>query len=350
MTGDTPRRHPPPDTGMIRIAPLAPLVPLLRERGIDAAALLARHGLNEGAFGDPDRAVPIALGGRLLAECAAMTATPHFGLLVGLEGGPRTPGAIGFLMSSAPDVRSGLQAAVANADIHDRGGSSFLEVSGRQAIVGYEVHHPDLPGADQIHDTGLSVIRNIMRALCGPEWSILEVRLMRSAPADPGPYRRCFRAPLVFAAEQNGVVFDAAWLDRPNATADPYLHRHFSAHVAELRQRASADFVERVHKTLISLLRARRCSVEDLAAELGMHPRTLTRRLEENGAGYRELHAAARHELALHLLGNGRDDLATIAAMLGFSGTSAFSRAFAQREGMPPGLWRRDARNAPPPG
>jgi AraC-like DNA-binding protein len=89
------------------------------------------------------------------------------------------------------------------------------------------------------------------------------------------------------------------------------------------------------------LLGTKRCSLDELAAALGVHPRTLNRRLKASDTSFREIYEGARHHLAMQLLRDTRSSIQNIALVLNYSGSNAFGRAFTQWEGVPPATWRR---------
>jgi AraC-like DNA-binding protein len=346
---DTPRAgnwHAPTRAGAVRLAPIAPLPAILREYGVAPRPLLAAHGLDEAAFADHDRPLAFVTIGALLVAAARATACPHLGILLGQRADASTLGAVGFLMASAPDVRTALAALVANLDLHDRGAAPYLEVSGKTAMLGYSIHLPDITGSEIMYDTALAVGWNLLRGLCGSNWLPLEVRFRHPHPENIEPYRRFFQARLVFEAEHNAVVFSSDWLDAATRLADPLLHSHFRQHVEAMRRYTEEDLVERVRKALVRLLETRRCSLAALADEFAMHPRTLNRRLKEAGTSFRELQQGARHMLACQLLRDTRSTVPTIASLLGYSGPTAFTRAFVQWEGEPPAAWRKRIRAA----
>ena len=68
-----------------------------------------------------------------------------------------------------------------------------------------------------------------------------------------------------------------------------------------------------------------------------MSPRTLKRRLAEQGTTYSEIIDDARRQRALLLLGDRRLTLDAIAAQLGYSDTANFTRAFKRWTGKTPG-------------
>jgi len=86
----------------------------------------------------------------------------------------------------------------------------------------------------------------------------------------------------------------------------------------------------------------------DLAALMGISPRTLARALRSEGREYRELAQELRHARARQLLGETTLSLAEIAHRLGYSDAANFSRAFRRVEAISPGQFR-DGPTAPPP-
>jgi AraC-like DNA-binding protein len=86
-----------------------------------------------------------------------------------------------------------------------------------------------------------------------------------------------------------------------------------------------------------------------LARALDLHPRTLRRRLGEEGSGVRGIFDAVRCSLACELPHQTQLPLDEIASTLGFADASAFVRAFRAWAGCTPGRWRAQQRLNPPP-
>ena len=81
-------------------------------------------------------------------------------------------------------------------------------------------------------------------------------------------------------------------------------------------------------------------SAEALAALLAVSPRTLHRRLEDEGTSFRAVKDSLRRDMAIARLNSSRVPLAVLAGELGFSDSAAFQRAFKGWTGMPPGSYR----------
>ncbi|MCG6858361.1 MAG: helix-turn-helix transcriptional regulator [Salaquimonas sp.] len=82
------------------------------------------------------------------------------------------------------------------------------------------------------------------------------------------------------------------------------------------------------------------CGLEQVARALGLHPRTLQRRLAASGQDYSEILAQARFEKALRLMDDPTLRIFDIALELGFLDTSNFSRSFRLWTGVTPSIFR----------
>ncbi|NJD24399.1 MAG: AraC family transcriptional regulator [Betaproteobacteria bacterium] len=82
-------------------------------------------------------------------------------------------------------------------------------------------------------------------------------------------------------------------------------------------------------------------SLDDIASRLHLSPRSVHRRLEEEGSSFRAIKDALRRDLALSRLAKTRDPVARIAMELGYADPSAFYRACVQWTGKGPAAYRQ---------
>ena len=78
-------------------------------------------------------------------------------------------------------------------------------------------------------------------------------------------------------------------------------------------------------------------SIDAVARAMHMSPRTLQRRLDEEGARFSELLDSVRETLARRWLTEETRTLSEIGYALGFADLATFSRAFKRWTGKPPG-------------
>jgi AraC-like DNA-binding protein len=89
------------------------------------------------------------------------------------------------------------------------------------------------------------------------------------------------------------------------------------------------------------LLVSGRSSAQEVAAILSLHRRTLDRRLRDLGTNFQDILDEIRFETACQLLDNTQLRLVDIAASLGYSESSAFTRAYRRWCGVVPSRRRR---------
>ena len=170
-----PQSGPRPDVtvarqGIVRVAALLGVSPLLRERGVDPAEVLTSLGLAPDTLDDAENRIHYRTGGRLLQRCAEITGCPHFGLLVGQQANVSSLGMLGELMQRSPTVQSALRSLILHLHLQTRGGVPTHSVEGGNATFGYAIYQRDMPGAAQAYDLVMAFEFNILRALCGARW------------------------------------------------------------------------------------------------------------------------------------------------------------------------------------
>ena len=186
---------------------------------------------------------------------------------------------------------------------------------------------------------------NILRTLCGSDWRPEEVLLPRAAPADQALYRHHFRALVRFNQESATSSFQPAiWIC---ASPAPILSAgHAEERIQRLKSAQGPEFSDDIRRLLRTRLTSNHCSADDIAHLLTMHRRTLARRLKGSGMGYRAITNEIRFEIASQLLEDTTVPLGEIAAALGYSEASAFTRAFRRWSGQTPTAWWSDGRSS----
>lgn len=333
---------PPPGYARLGIAREIPSV--LADFGVDAGEVIREAGLDPRLFDDVDSVISHPALGRLLALSVARTRSDHFGLLVGQRATILSLGIVGRLMQHSHTVGDALQALVTNSSIHNRGAASSLVVSNGMAIFTCSAYQPSVGSADQISDAALAAATNVLKTLNGTDWRPTEVFLPRAAPASLKPYRLHFQAPVRFNHEAATLLFPADHLERRIAGADPMLRTILEDRIRLMRDRSGSGFSDDLRRLLRTQITSKRCSAIEVAGLLDMHRRTLNRRLKRGGLGFRTMTNEVRFEIARQLLEDTQVSLTEIAAVLGYSEASAFTRAFRRWSGQTPISWRGDVR------
>lgn len=142
----------------------------------------------------------------------------------------------------------------------------------------------------------------------------------------------------------NRIVGVPGTLDVPLPQSDPNTTRLFERQCRELLEgRLSRVGVAGQVRSRILHDQKHFPSMQTIADELHLDPRTLRRKLTGEGTSYRDLIAQARRSRAEQLLA-GQASIETIARQLGYAETASFTHAFTRWTGLPPSDFRRSLR------
>lgn len=141
----------------------------------------------------------------------------------------------------------------------------------------------------------------------------------------------------------NGVRLPTGGFEFQIATSDTALREHLLKHgeerLSQLPQNRTG-LSAKVIKLVRSRLPGSLPSGDEVAKELCMTRRTLTRKLSEEGTNFKSLVESARCDLAKRLL-VGTDSIAQVAFLLDFADQAAFSVAFKRWTGATPAVFRK---------
>jgi AraC-like DNA-binding protein len=326
------------NAGQQRVGMLAAIPQILEEMGVDPTAVLARASLSAGSLLDEENSITMIEKGNLYHACVEATGCRHFGLLVGQRATIARLGLVGRLMRNAPTFGAAVRDLVTHHHRYIRGSIVYLLVQGDMACWGYAVYQPGTPAIDHMCDGSMASGFNFVRELSGaPPDQIL---ISHAAPSDIGPYRHYYGITPQYDAEQYALVFHASRLAAPVPGADPDLRRILEQSIARYWATNEPSVVDRVARLLRARLMSGDATLEDIAEQLSMHPRTLNRRLSDEGSSFRQIFNQTRFEFSRQMIVGTRVAITEIGLAMGYADASAFTRAFRRSSGMTPTEWR----------
>jgi AraC-like DNA-binding protein len=324
----------------------------LRGAGLDAAAIGAAAGISQAALAPFDGVLPAAAFGRIWEEAFRRAPREELAVEVGLSIPFGSFGPIDYLAASSADVASALASLAAWFRTVATGVSLEIVRDGEggevRVLVLASAGDRERRVAEEF-TLGAIVGRFRTRAL-SPPFRASRIRLTRPAPARPTRHAALLGAPVEFGCALAAIAIPAECLASRLPGADPLLQSTLRALAEHLELGAGADDLEHaVRARLRVLLSDGGTDAAAVARSLGMSERTLHRRLRERHRAFGEVLDAFREAEAERLLG-ADVALAAVAARLGFSDQSAFTRAFRRWKGAPPTAWLgRRGPPAPPP-
>lgn len=191
----------------------------------------------------------------------------------------------------------------------------------------------------------LRMIHGVAAWLVARPLALAEVAFPYPPPPHAAEYELVFAPRCTFDAHRLEARFPAAALDLPVRRDEAALTAFLAdapASITTLYRRDRALSL-RVRDALRAALPEAR-SLQQVASALFLSPRTLHRRLEEEGTSLRAIRETLRRDLACEWLAKTQRPIGRIAADLGFAQPSAFYRAFAGWTGIAPREFRTKSR------
>lgn len=313
------------------------LVEYLDQRGLDTRALLQGLGLDALDLSARRGRVALQSYYALLEQSAALLDDPWLGLDLGLSTELEEFDLPTVLLLTAANLGQSLRLALRFQRLWSEGERMSLSVEGERARLRFRPWGPPRPA--HLHTAAINLVESARFAerLLGRPWAPREVELYGPERADARPLMQALGAPLRWDQPCAALVFPAALLGQRLGSADPLIHQ-------ELRRQAderlsdlpeSVDLLGQVSAAIAQRLESGQATLSAVAAAVGRSPRSLQRDLADRQLRFGQLLRAVREERSRALLREGVP-ITEVAARVGYSQTSAFSRAFRSWTGRAP--------------
>jgi len=333
-----------PSTGAARISTVWQLPKVMQEFGMDLGEVLEAAGVRKDIFDDRENLIPYPAFGRLLLECEKRTNCEHLVLLISQHTRLADLGLAGQVALCAESAGEGLQRFVDHFNLHSSATSVSLITSGQFARLVYAIAAHGMTSTRQLQLGAMVVGYNILQDLFGRAWRPTVITIASRAPANPRPAQKFFRAPLRFDSDESALVFEKRWLDQQLPPVDPLVRQQVESAAWAQRAAILSDLPATVRRILRKQLIIGDCSMNQVAAMLGIHRRTLDRHMQEHGVQYGELVESVTADVACQLLRDTELQVQHIAEALHFSSAANFATAFRRWAGMTPSEYRRQTR------
>lgn len=185
--------------------------------------------------------------------------------------------------------------------------------------------------------TSVSNIQDIVDSKDPP----LHISFSFPEPSDWGRVRDSLPCPVEFSCAETSIAFPAFFNDEPLPRANPLVFRSYVSIAQKLSLMLAEDIsiAERVTRWLWAYTPPLKRG--EVASQLAMSERTLTRQLGKEGTSYTQLLAEVQAERAKNCLRNRALTVSEVGYRLGYTEPAAFTRAFTKWTGSSPLKWRR---------
>jgi AraC-like DNA-binding protein len=303
--------------------------------------LIRAAGLDPRVFDDPDGTIDEAGRRALWTQAYGMTRDPDLALHVPEY---RTFAELDGLAGSAPTVGAAFEDQCEFWSWFDR--SSFFSFEHSPNEVAVTIEMADGGPVSRVRaQYGLADLYIGIRKVGRIDFAPLRVEFSSPAPRDSGELRRIFAG----AEPSFDRPKDRLWLRAQDWKRAVGHDRHYRRNPLWLVRAGEAESAGTLATDVRGIVKDRvgnePISLNRVARRMGMSPRTLQRRLSDEGVSFAEVVDSARQIRACALLQGRTHSIAAITFLVGFSEQSAFTRAFRRWTGTTPARYRRGLRS-----
>jgi AraC-like DNA-binding protein len=311
------------------------------DRGLSARACLAGSGVRQ-----QDLADPVASVSRSQELAVVRNLLSHFGSepALGAQAGTRyhftSLGILGLALASSSTCRSALDFAMRHFDLTFA--LSRFELSDVKSETWITFDESALPDDVRrfVIERDASILVTMRRDLMPEHRSLNSVHFSFPAPQNVERYEKAFGVRPSFNNALNQLRSSKSMLVEPLPQANAFTFKAAEEECRRLveRRRSAANLSDRV---LERLIRGGIREMTEIAADLCMTPRTLRRRLRDEGTTFIELRDELRLSMAEDMLARREPAIEEIACRLGFSSSTLFINAFKKWRGATPLAYRK---------
>jgi AraC-like DNA-binding protein len=312
----------------VRARTLDGFAPLVYELGGNAAQILARVGIAPDATARPLEWISFPAVLRAYELAAAETRCKTFGLRLGSVRQLGFLGPLQLIVSYSQNLRNGFEAFCRFVSAQNTGYQPFLDIGPEEATFQIVLSSQLRRWSTQWIEESLLTAVRLLRGCLGANYTPRHISLRHAPMSDQATYERYFGTEVWTQARVDGVTIDRQDLEVVNARRDDEVLSVVTDYLRTDVLPARTNVNCLVKGVLRRSLGSRDVSIEAVAEEIGMHKRTLQRRLHETGTTFADLLDEVRAEVARHYVATGQLPLTRVALMLGFSDQSAFNHAF----------------------
>lgn len=280
---------------------------------------------------------------RLVAQSLVVTEEPALGLFVGQRLVASTHGMLGYAALSSGTIGQALEICETFARLRLSLITMSRSTKGDSVRVRFDETRPLGEIRRPVLEAVVLSIKNILDVISMGACTVEEVSFGFAEPKYAAVARDLFGTRVRWGASWTGFSFPLDMLEVPLKMGDPGAFEEARNICQRELDKLTADesFSARVRRLLLE----KQSGFPNLRVTARLFhttPRTLHRRLLEEGTSYREILEEVRHALAVEHVKSGRFSMEEIAYSLGYSDLANFRRAFKRWESVPPSAYRRE--------
>ncbi|MBL0742618.1 AraC family transcriptional regulator [Chryseolinea lacunae] len=300
--------------------------------GASLNALCERMGIDPRLLTDAEKHVDWETAAAFWVPAVEMTGDEQLGLHIGQHIGASAFGMLGFLSQSCQTIEDTLNTIVKFNNTISSIFKYNLAFSDDLVHICFEPHPlyetKYAESARQAVEVSTSSFTMQLSRLTGKTIRPVAVELTYSKRA-PEEYERVLHAPVKFGAARNCITITKEHYRMPIISYDRSLFALFNAMLVKKQNDLSKEktLSEKIRSLFLFDFNGQVPALEIMASHLTLTPRTLQRKLTDEGTSYRALAHQLRKELATEML-NSKLKKQEIASLLGYTDDSTLRRQY----------------------
>ncbi|KAA8963995.1 AraC family transcriptional regulator [Mycobacterium sp.] len=315
------------------------------ELGGDPDDLLRKAGIRPHDVGNYDVFLPLRAVLRAIESAAAATATADFGRRLARRQGIEIIGPVGVAARTAATLAHALAICGTFLSAYSPAiGISMTELDNRE-FLGLEFLLEEVPPCPQSVELSLGVSLGMLRFLLGSDYTPVSVHLPHDPLTSVSDYAQYFGCKTYFAQRTTGFMLRNADLSRP-LQRDDVTHNALVEYLKSISTCKTA-LAESICSIVRQLLPTGRATLDIVADHCNLHPKTLQRRLADEGTTFAALVDQVRKETAGRYLRDTQISLSHLTREIGYAEQSVLSRSCQRWFGCSPSDYRKNRRPGP---
>ena len=314
----------------------------LQRSGVDVAAIGRRLGYEATSCIDLWFRFPHAQQADFWLAAESITGNPEIGLQICARMPRLRGGMLAYAMLSCPTYAEGLDVVCRSSRLlSDALRLAVLRADGVNPVLSVKASDSVAPQMRHTEICMAFALIGFLRAVTDEAFRPKSIKFGCPHLGALRDYESVFECDVEFGRGPTEIEFDRTLLALRSPHHVPEI---WDAHRKEVGRRLlelqRQDLEDRVRRVLVAHLPNRRCSFDDVAAELQIPNRTLRLKLEAIGTTFSDLQEGECLRIAKRLLRRERGRLEDIAEASGYSQRSALCRAFKRSTGLTPTEYR----------
>lgn len=320
-------------TARVRVESLCGFNELVRSLGGDSVALLQANGIEPALLEGSGQEVSYRHVVDLFEAAATQLNCPDFGLRLAAaqsaQGATKVLGPLEVAMRNAPTLGQAYRYCASHLHAYSNATQIYFGKLPEDSRIFMLLESLLVGGTHQRQAVEHALVRlqHGIHAISRGHVRAREVWFTHQPVAPLSTYRAHFNAAVRFGQSVNGLLFDERDFDMPLPDTDPQLYEMATSFIDHRFPSSTMSLRTRVRINIARLLVEGNCTQEYVAASLRLHPRTLQRRLREEGESFESIKDSVRREVALRYLQQPDVPLVRVTEILGYSETSVLSRS-----------------------